>query len=654
MYDPLNEGFATSTSSSNSTLGWPSTPHNPFADGAILPRPSTPKPQPPNPNDKPALQQPPLSPFGKEPQIYGQPSPGLVSPNNNGNTKHEKTEPYLRVRITGLDRNRRDILVRLDAQTNLPNFTGTTYRNISRSYVEFQRFAEQITYSNPQTIVPALPLPQTSAPTDEEDDRLVRVTLQRWFSRVCEDPILIRDEEVRSFIESDFGYQPTVRPKRKTSSGFNLLKRGAPDEDEELIAARLELTRLEGEFFDAAKGVDKLSRARKALSAAHAEMGNRLINVATTEAHPPLAVALRKFGRTWHSVGDLDQAQAVSETVILGDSLGYQGINAKAAKETLQQRTQVLEEYQTAVKTSISKRRNIERLKASNNIRPERVDEALEDMEEAARSEQLLAKRVDGISQNLHKALHTHSRHTHEDIAHSLIEHARTVILYEKQLLKELESLKTDFANINKRTVDVATKVPTMSPQQSHLPTSSSGPNIAAKSDLRGEARIRADSFGGAPIVTANGSIIAPTGSGSFGARMDGTQSMFISPATMAAQHPLPASPSPNVQGQQIPPSPAVGRGGPGLVAQRAVAGGSNPSSPLSPAYHQQQSVDPLGAAGNPRAPGDDSIHGQGPMIGRGSMGPHGASAMARSMYVQPARSRLDAREAAAKLANFL
>lgn len=29
--------------------------------------------------------------------------------------------------------------------------------------------------------------------------------LQRWFTRVCEDPILLNDEEVRSFIESDFG-----------------------------------------------------------------------------------------------------------------------------------------------------------------------------------------------------------------------------------------------------------------------------------------------------------------------------------------------------------------------------------------------------------------------------------------------------------------
>jgi hypothetical protein len=111
-------------------------------------------------------------------------------------------------------------------------------------------------------------------------------------------------------------------------------------------------------------------------------MGNKLVNVATTETHPPIANALRKLGRTWHTLADLDQAHAISECVILSDSLGYQGLNARSAKETLQQRTAVLEEYQAAVKSAISKRRNIERLKASTNIRPEKVDEALEDLEE--------------------------------------------------------------------------------------------------------------------------------------------------------------------------------------------------------------------------------------------------------------------------------
>jgi len=280
---------------------------------------------------------------------------------------------------------------------------------MSRSYVEFQQLCDALIHNNPQTIVPALPLAQTSAPTDEEDDRLVKIMLQRWFTRVCEDMILVYDEELRSFVESDFGYQPTPRPKRKTSSGFSLVRRRVPDEDEELQRARFELTRLESQFFDAAKALDRVSLTRKcksssdppndsmfhlltqvpfcflphsALSVAHAEMGNKLVNVATTETHPPIATAMRKLGRTWHTLADLDQAQAISECVILSDSLGYQGLNSRSAKETLQQRSAVLEEHQAAVKSSISKRRHIERLKASTNIRPEKVDEALEDLEE--------------------------------------------------------------------------------------------------------------------------------------------------------------------------------------------------------------------------------------------------------------------------------
>ena len=151
-------------------------------------------------------------------------------------------------------------------QTNLSNFTGTTYRNVSRSYYEFQQFYDAIVHSNPQTIIPALPLAQTSAPTDEEDDRLVKIMLQRWLARICDDPILVTEEEVRSFIESDFGYQPTPAPKRKTSSGFSLIRRAVPDEDEELQRARFELTKLETQFFDAAKAIDKLAKARKCVS----------------------------------------------------------------------------------------------------------------------------------------------------------------------------------------------------------------------------------------------------------------------------------------------------------------------------------------------------------------------------------------------------
>lgn len=279
MYDPLASPSTSAGFGDIDTLPpWPTTPHSPNS---------------PIPNLRPAPTPdrfPDANPFEKQAQIYGQPEPGLISPaintTSNGSS-FEKPEPYLKVRITGLDRNRRDILVRFDAQvrrhalldadleahlvleylkktqTNLSNFTGTAYRNVSRSYLEFQQLYDALTHNNPQTIIPALPLAQTSAPTDEEDDRLVKILLQRWFTRVCEDMILVYDEELRSFVESDFGYQPTPRPKRKTSSGFSLMRRHVPDEDEELQRARFELTKLEGQFFDSAKALDRVSVVRK-------------------------------------------------------------------------------------------------------------------------------------------------------------------------------------------------------------------------------------------------------------------------------------------------------------------------------------------------------------------------------------------------------
>ncbi|KAF9054947.1 hypothetical protein BDZ89DRAFT_1087736 [Hymenopellis radicata] len=643
MYDPLSP--ASNPFATDDAPPWPTTPHT-NAPIPNLRRAST--PVPPTPDKGPST-----GPYGREPQIYGQPEAGLISPRDtvgSNGTKFEKPEPYLRVRITGLDRNRRDILIRLDAQTNLSNFTGLTYRNVSRSYLEFQQFYETIVHSNPQTIVPALPLAQTSAPTDEEDDRLVRIMLQRWITRVCEDPILLHDEDLRSFIESDFG---------------------VPDEDEELQRARFELTKLEGQFFDTAKAVDKLALARKSLANAHAEMGNKLINVATTEAHPPLGNALRKLGRTWHSLADLDQAQALSECVILGDSLGYQGMNARSAKETLQMRNGVLEEYQAAVKTTISKRRQIERLKASANIRPDRVDDALEEIEEANKYEQVLARRAEGISQNLHRALETHNQYANDDITSALIEHARSSIMYERQLLKELEALRGDVNSAAKKVVPSAAPAPRPAfipkledfskppppraqpppaskpnangfhqppPTMRHGPltqspslaSSSSSPrpmspstthqSIASRSSISGPSSpLPPQSPGAGPSKVFVSPNPSDDGGPPLGGRLvDGTKSMFIRPSS-----PLVSSPSLPASASAIGPS-RVG-------ATDPLLGGSTTVGPSSstPALRSEPSngLDPLGQAR--------------------------PTYMSSSVRVQPTRPRLDAREAASKLANM-
>ncbi|EIW72997.1 hypothetical protein TREMEDRAFT_12690, partial [Tremella mesenterica DSM 1558] len=397
----------------------------------------------------------------REPKVFGAPGMGLVSPPGATEEQGGKVKPFLRVRIGGLERNRKDLLIRFDASTNLPNFRATLYRNMQRSYVEFQRFAEQAQLTSPQTIIPALPLPTTSALTDEEDDRLVRLSIQRWFTRICEDVVLMKDDELRNFIESDFGYQPAPpptsrRPMSSASAVPNVLsaalskvvRRGPLDEDDELQSARVALEKLEERWGSAAAAVGNMGRARRSMALATAEMGGKLISLSTVESDQSLANAERKIGRGYEQLSGVTGAQAASENVVLSDSLGYQALNARAAKDALIQRTAILEDSQSAVKAAINKRRNVERLKGSSNINPIKVDDAISEMEEANALESQLTSRLNSISTNLHLALRTHSRQTHEDVAFVLLENARLTVNFEKQILKELESLRSDISKI--------------------------------------------------------------------------------------------------------------------------------------------------------------------------------------------------------------
>nr|XP_031862031.1 uncharacterized protein CI109_002444 [Kwoniella shandongensis]KAA5529103.1 hypothetical protein CI109_002444 [Kwoniella shandongensis] len=440
--------------SSNINPSWSNSPETPTN---ALPQPQRRSPSPP----------------AREPKVFGAPGLGLVQPpvqasdasgsgsGSGGRGPIVAPAPFLRVRIGALERNRKDLLIRFDASTNLPNFRTTLYRNMQRSYVEFVRFAEQAQLTSPQTIIPALPLPSTSAVTDEEDDRLVRIAIQRWFTRICEDPVLIKDDELRSFIESDFGYSPVPPPsaRRHASSTSavpgvfsaalsKVVRRGPLDEDDELQSAKVAVEKLEERWGGAAAAVGNLGKARRALAVSNSDVGAKLISLSTVESDMHLAAAERKMGRTWEQLSGMMGAQAASENVTLSDSLGYQALNARSAKDALAQRTQLLEDSQTATKAAINKRRNVERLKGSSSINQAKVDDALSEMQEANALETAISSKVSAISAHLHQALRAHSRHAHEDVAVSLLEAARMSVMYHKHTLRELEALRPDLARV--------------------------------------------------------------------------------------------------------------------------------------------------------------------------------------------------------------
>ncbi|GAC74536.1 membrane coat complex Retromer, subunit VPS5/SNX1 [Moesziomyces antarcticus T-34] len=440
-------------------------------------------------------------------------------------------ELFLRVRVQSIERAKKDLVVRIDALTNLPHFRASSYPGVTRSYRELCLYALALSLSSPAIIVPALPLPSTTA-SGVEDTRILRLMLARWFFRILAEPSLRDHAETRNLIEADFAYAPTppgtgsssaARKRfanalasaasvayggvdatgglpngvlatsasagsRISSSGFSILglgtsskglstSRSVYDDDEDLVAARAEVTRLEMQFADAAEASEKLANARRSLNVALSDLSVKLSNLgAVEEIRPPslrlgLPYVLKRTAYTARSLGELQDALSNTELLTLGDAVAYQSINARAAKETMLARNALVEEHHTAQKATVNKKREAEHLKMQRNLRADRVDDALEELHEAQRHEHALAQHLKRISHELHASLQSHSRHAHHDVQQALIEHARGSTMFAKQMLKEMHALSAELdASRRGEASKVHTPVrPTHTPRQSSV-----------------------------------------------------------------------------------------------------------------------------------------------------------------------------------------
>ena len=312
---------------------------------------------------------------------------------------------------------------------------------------------------------------------------------------------------------------------------------------------------------------------------------------------------------------------------------------------------------------------------------------------QAERYEQILARRAEGISQNLHRALARHKKLVTEDVTAALIEHVRSSIMYERQHLRELDALKTDVSSAASKHVP-AKPVPPRPTVVPPLEDFSKPPIPRPSSGLSSSAN-GASAVARAPSVPPSfqspavaSSTVDPLGSGSAVANppqsaraQTVTSSMYPAGAPLQSPGAGPSSAGPSSPVPQsarspsfTPPPSAVVSDGPPLggrfvdgtksmfvrhtpsplsapatPSKSAFQSPLHSAGPMSAAPHplaQSASMDgPLGSAGSQRSNGQDG--------GLDPLGSGKPAFMSASVRVQPTRPRLDAREAASKLANM-
>ncbi|KAK1834220.1 putative vacuolar protein sorting-associated protein 17 [Podospora conica] len=391
---------------------------------------------------------------GQQGQAQNQQQPQHQQHQQQQQARRPQPQYKLQAKITGLERTgRKDPILRFDVHTNLPRYRTTQYRDVRRLHSEFIKLAEHLISANPEAIVPAVPPALTSAGAGtEEDEARVKALMQRWLNYVCSSDVLIRDEETQLFVESDFGYSPVVKKKQPaTGVRRKILKQFAPPPDDtpELQEARPIVKLFYLGAMDAGHKVDRLVKTRRGLGLAEADFGSKLSAMNVQEPHPGLANAYRKLGKVVQMVGDCHAAQATAEATTVGDPFQYHSQDAFIVKETLTNRQILIREFLQAQEATRSRLNAADRLKASSNVRREKVDEAIVSLDEARHAEQALYDKTTRVTHNLVHERRRWFARTAADLRLSIREYVIREIEAERRTLALLESVRPDIRAID-------------------------------------------------------------------------------------------------------------------------------------------------------------------------------------------------------------
>ncbi|KAF9359430.1 Vacuolar protein sorting-associated protein 17 [Mortierella sp. AD094] len=360
-----------------------------------------------------------------------------------------KAPQYLHITIPDTDRKGKDGMFLISVQTNMPRYKRQSYQNVTRSYLEFARLREHLVAEHPEVIVPVLP-PERSLVSASDIQ-----SMRMFVERVGRHPILSQDYELQMFIESEFGFLPPAKPnkilgkllnisvKRFSSGGNSVPSLG--DTDDEFEEERVVATKVDSKLQVVMKCLDKEIKARRDYSSRESELATLSNSWAASEESPELSRktfrAFKMLAKPLDGMAKASKAQVGGDATVLGSYLEYKLQHVQTLSGALDYRLSVLSEYDSAIKSTESKRKTMERLRSSTNINPEKVTDSIDDLEDATLFEGNMKKRMEQISSALAKDLEGYKQQSQEDLLRVLQQYSLRQIGFERAKLEELLSV---------------------------------------------------------------------------------------------------------------------------------------------------------------------------------------------------------------------
>lgn len=407
------------------------------------------------------------------------PSPGTDNDNTDNNAPQEDTQGKLvkeeltkllperftdrysmKIVLRGIEINKPlNPILRFDAEVKgLTKYRQKAYKDIRRTYSEIVKFNRYLTVSNLEVFVPVIPSPTTSYPTGGEDEnKQLMYVWQDWFDRVTKNPILVRDDELVHFIESDFGYS-VINSGRKTLVASGLVRKtlkqlAVPyDPYTELAefrpiikSAYLLCQKLE-------KAMEKNQKNDKQLAAYLSELSTKLKGLSHFETvHVGMKNMWEKLAKVTQIQSDLTLIQLISDLGALGDGTKALANDFYEIKEALTNRHLIMRELLQAQAQTKAKHVQATKIKNKVSLDPIKVDEALRSLEYATKAEESLNMQVKRISGEMMFERKEVVDHIEKKFQKMLKQFTLSRVEQHRKLLKHLESIRLDVRIIDQK-----------------------------------------------------------------------------------------------------------------------------------------------------------------------------------------------------------
>lgn len=351
------------------------------------------------------------------------------------------------IKISRIEKIKNELILWFDVSTTLPGFRSSQYKDVKRGYLELQRFANHLASANPECFVPSLPPPTNSFPPQSPDHnaRLLR-NFQRWFDRVTRSPLLARDQEFISFVESTFSYAPMVNVKPPASGlARKIVKQLQPPEDKvDVLREFRPVAKLIYQYADeGANKLKKVSKARRQHAIALHELGAKVGQYVAIETARPLITIWPKLAHIYNFLGDAENVKATLEDALYGDGVAMVQNDAYVIKETLTNRHILMRDLEKSQASSRNKYQNAIRLKGATNINATRVNEAIVELEDATQIEKRITSTIRRVTDNLVLERTVALQHMENDLLRCMSEYSLRFIECERRTLAVWESVRS-------------------------------------------------------------------------------------------------------------------------------------------------------------------------------------------------------------------